>query len=183
MEEIAIEQKQANKYDKIVKENMESILPVFIKDVLNFDITGSTKIPDDIQYTKERKPDVLTMITDRNKQAFVLHLEWQSKNDNNMAYRMAEYAVMLHRKYRLPVEQFVIFMGGGVMKMGRAISHKYLQFRYHIIVLKDIDYKIFLESEIPGVKVLAILGNFGKDDTDKAIENVLLEWMPVPVGI
>jgi hypothetical protein len=43
MEEIAIEQKQANKYDKIVKENMESILPVFIKDVLNFDITGSTK--------------------------------------------------------------------------------------------------------------------------------------------
>jgi predicted transposase/invertase (TIGR01784 family) len=173
MEEITIERKQANKYDKIVKENMESMLPVFMKDVLNLDVTASVKIADDIQYTKERKPDLLAKITDRNNQTFVLHLEWQSHNDKNMVYRMAEYAVMLYRKYRLPVVQFVIFMGKGNVRMERTIKHKNLKFRYHIIALKDINYKLFLKSKNPGSNVFAILCNFENDDEDKAVENIV----------
>ncbi|SFF02880.1 conserved hypothetical protein (putative transposase or invertase) [Chitinophaga sp. CF118] len=175
MEEIIIDLKQANKYDKIVKENMESVLPVFIKGVLNLDVSESREMPDDLQYTKERKPDVLKRITDRKNRTFILHVEWQSQNDKNMAYRMAEYAVMLYRKYRIPVKQFVIFIGKGAVTMKTTIKHKNLRFWYKIIPLNKIDYKFFLQSEDPEVKVFAILANFGNDDIETALGNILKE--------
>ncbi|SFE52165.1 conserved hypothetical protein (putative transposase or invertase) [Chitinophaga sp. CF118] len=167
--------KQANKYDRIVKENMESVLPVFMKGVLNLDISESREIPDDLQYTKERKPDVLKRITDRNNRTFICHIEWQSQNDKNMAYRMAEYAVMLYRKYRIPVKQYVIFMGQDAVTMKTTIKHKNLRFWYKIIPLKEIDYKFFLQSEDPEVKVFAILANFGNDDIETALDRILNE--------
>jgi hypothetical protein len=175
MEGEAIDQKQGNRYDMIVKENMESLLPVIIKDVLELDITSSEEIPDDLQHTKERKPDVLKKVTDRNNQTFVLHLEWQTHNEKDMVYRMAEYAVMLQRKYRMPVEQYVIFIGKGGVTMSRTINYKNFKYRYHIIALKDVDYKFFLKSDDPAIQVFSILANFGKDDEVAAVKNIIEE--------
>ncbi|SFD01776.1 conserved hypothetical protein (putative transposase or invertase) [Chitinophaga sp. CF118] len=170
-----IDQKQGNRYDKIIKENMDAALPGIMKDVLNLEVSNSEAIPDSIQYTKERRPDVLKKITDRNNNEYVLHIEWQSQNDKNMAYRMAEYAVMLYRKYRIPVEQYVIFIGKGGVKMSSELKHKNLQFRYEIIDFKKFDYKLFLHSEKPAIKVFAILANFEEDGEDKAVENICNE--------
>jgi hypothetical protein len=39
----------------------------------------SEELPDDVQHTKERKPDVLKKITDKNGDTFVLHIEWQGE--------------------------------------------------------------------------------------------------------
>ncbi|SFD56625.1 conserved hypothetical protein (putative transposase or invertase) [Chitinophaga sp. CF118] len=175
MKEEVIDQKQGNGYDKVIRENMDDALPDIIKDVLHLDVATSEAIPDSIQYTKERRPDVLKKITDRNNNEYVLHLEWQSQNDKNMVYRMAEYAVMLHRKYRIPVEQYVIFIGKGGAKMSCELKHKNLQFRYEIIDFKNFDYKVFLCSESPAIKVFAILANFEEDGEDNAIENIYKE--------
>jgi predicted transposase/invertase (TIGR01784 family) len=168
---------QGNKYDKILKENMESLLPVIIKDVLQLDISDTEEIPDDLQYTKERKPDVLKIVTDRNNNTFVLHLEWQTQNEKDMVFRMAEYAVMLQRKYRIPVKQYLIFIGKGGVTMSTSLNYENLKFWYHIFSLKDFDYKFFLKSDDPATKVFAILANFEKDGEDKAIENILREVM------
>src|SRR6187402_2655368 len=175
MKEEIIVQKQGNGYDKIIKENMDAALPAIIENVLSLDISESIEIPDDIQYTKERKPDVLKKVTDRDNNTFVLHVEWQSRNDKDMVYRMAEYAVMLYRKYRLPVKQYVIFIGNGGVKMITAIKHENLRFRFKIIDFKKFDYKLFLNAEDPAIKVFAILGNFEKDGEEKAVENIYNE--------
>ncbi|SFD01798.1 conserved hypothetical protein (putative transposase or invertase) [Chitinophaga sp. CF118] len=175
MKEEVIDQKQGNGYDKIIKENMDAALPAIMENVLSLDISESIEIPDDIQYTKERKPDVLKKITDRNNNEYVLHIEWQSQNDKNMVYRMAEYAVMLYRKYRLPVKQYVIFVGNNGVKMITEIKHENLKFRYKIIDFKKFDYKLFLNAEDPAIKVFAILGNFEKDGDEKAVENIYNE--------
>ena len=175
MEGETIDRKNANRYDKILKENMESVLPVIIKDVLEMDIISSEEIPDDLLYTKERKPDVLKKITDSHNNRFILHLEWQSQNDKEMVYRMAEYAVMLYRKYNLPVKQYVIFMGKHGITMSTNINEENLKFRYHILPLKTIDYKFFLQSDNPDVKVFSILGNFEKDGVDEAVKNIVAE--------
>ena len=175
MKETVIERKQGNRYDKILKENMDAALPAIMENVLRLDISASVEIPNDIQYTKERKTDVLKKVTDRENNTFVLHLEWQSHNDKDMVYRMAEYAVMLYRKYRLPVKQYVIFIGSRGIKMITKINHGNLKFEYKIINLKKFDYKIFLNAEDPAIKVFAILGNFEKDGEEKAIENIYNE--------
>ncbi|MEJ2881934.1 hypothetical protein [Pedobacter sp. GR22-6] len=53
---------QTNQYDKLLKENLEQTMPVIIRDVLHLDIVYSEEIPDDIQHTKERKPDALKKV-------------------------------------------------------------------------------------------------------------------------
>ena len=56
---------QVNQYDKILRENMEAALPGLIKNLLNIHVANTEELPDDIQHTKERKPDVLKKVTDK----------------------------------------------------------------------------------------------------------------------
>ena len=61
---------QVNKYDKILRENLEAALPGLIKNLLGIYAVCSEELPDDIQHTKERKPDVLKKVTDKNGETF-----------------------------------------------------------------------------------------------------------------
>ena len=67
---------QAGQYDKIIKENLEIRLPVIIRDVLGLDIAQSEELPDDIQHTKERKPDALKKVTDMARHTYVLRIAY-----------------------------------------------------------------------------------------------------------
>ncbi|WP_285009850.1 hypothetical protein [Pedobacter faecalis] len=85
---------QTSQYDKIIKENLEATLPAIMKDLLHLDIVASEELPDDIQHTKERKPDALKKVTDSAGDIYVLHLEFQVANEVEMVYRMAEYSII-----------------------------------------------------------------------------------------
>jgi predicted transposase/invertase (TIGR01784 family) len=166
-------QDQANQYDKVFRENMEAALPGIIEHVLGLEIVHSEEIPDDIQHTKERKPDLLKKVTDNFGEAFILHIEYQVQNENEMVYRMAEYYIMLLRKYALPIKQFVLFMGTGKARMPTEINHDRLKYSYQLITLSEISYKIFLKSDKPEEKILAILANFENDSEELALRNIL----------
>jgi len=75
---------QAGQYDKIIKENLEITLPVIIRDVLGLDIALSEELPDDIQHTKERKPDALKKVTDTTGFTYVLQVEFQVADESEM---------------------------------------------------------------------------------------------------
>lgn len=81
--------RQINQFDKILQENMEAALPGLIKNVLKINAVDTEELPDNLQFTKERKPDVLKKITDDNGNVFVLHLEFQTANEPKMPWRMA----------------------------------------------------------------------------------------------
>ena len=164
---------QANQYDKIFRENMEAALPGIIAHVIGLEIVHSEEIPDDIQHTKERKPDLLKKVTDSSGKVFILHIEYQVKNEKEMVFRMAEYHIMLLRKYLLPVEQFVLFMGAGKASMATKINEHRHKFSYRLITLSEINYKIFLNSDKSEEKILAILANFGNDSEDLALQNII----------
>jgi len=82
---------QSNQYDKIIKENLELTLPVIVREVLGLNIVSSEELPDDIQHTKERKPDALKRVTDSEGNTYVLHVEFQVKDERDIIYRMVEY--------------------------------------------------------------------------------------------
>ncbi len=104
--------RQVHAYDKIFRENMEAVLPGLVKNLLNIHTVSSEEIPDSLQFTKEREPDLLKKVTDTDGNIFILHLEIQTGNEaTNMPFRMAEYLIMLTRKYHLPVLQYVIYIG------------------------------------------------------------------------
>jgi predicted transposase YdaD len=173
IDEDFMDARQSNKYDKIAKENMEAIMPVILSAMLGLDITAKEHLPHDVQYTIERRADVLRKVTDINNNTYLLHIEFQAHNDSRMLYRMTEYAALYMCKYALPIKQFVIYMGEENVTMKTKIEHDNFNFSYRIISLKDFDYKIFLQSDKPECKVFAVLGNFGNDSMEKALKKIL----------
>lgn len=165
---------QSNQYDKIFKENIEAVIPSLMQKVLGITAISSEELPDDIQHTKERKPDVLKKITDINRKTFVLQIEFQVADEPEMVYRMLDYKSMLLRKYKLPVKQFVIFLGKGKPKMPTELNTEDLDFKYRLLSIKTIDYKTFLKSNKPEEIVFAVLSNFGIEKPENAIEKIIL---------
>jgi predicted transposase/invertase (TIGR01784 family) len=166
---------QTSQYDKIIRENLEQTLPVIIKDLLHLDIVESEEIPDDIQHTKERKPDALKKVKDSEGNIYILHLEFQVPNEKEMVYRMAEYSIMLMRRYKIAVKQFVIFLKAGKPTMATTIDSLNLKYNYELVRISEVNYKLFLRSKNPEVKMLGILANLGEDNPTEAIQAIVNE--------
>jgi hypothetical protein len=79
---------EANRYDKIFKENIEAVTPALVEKVLRIQVAKAEKIQTDLPKTLERKPDQLLRITDTSGDTFLLHLEFQVVDDPNMVDRM-----------------------------------------------------------------------------------------------
>ena len=165
--------KQVSQYDKIIKENLEITLPVIIRDLLGLEITESEELPDDIQHTKERKPDSLKRVTDAKGNTYVLHVEFQVEDEYEMVYRMAEYSIMLMRKYKLQVRQYVIFLKDIKPSMPISINAENHEYYFSLIRIADVNYQLFLKADNPEVKMLGILANFGKEDKYNAIKTIV----------
>lgn len=165
--------KQVSQYDKIIKENIEAVIPNLMQTVLSIVAVKAEEIPDDIQHTKERKPDVLKKITDSKGITFILHIQFQVADEAEMVYRMAEYYVMLERKYKLPVEQFVIFLGSSKPQMPTQLSSKQMRFEFQLISFASLDYRIFINSNQPEEVVLAVLGNFKGEKPEQALQQII----------
>lgn len=162
-------------YDKIIKENIESIILPLAKKVLNMpEPEGLLEIPDDLQYTIERKPDFLKIVTNTSGDGlFILQLEFQTRDEPDMLSRMLFYAAQLYGKYQLPVQQYVFYIGNRPARMRRELNQEDLSFRFHVRNIIDVSYLDFLETDKPEEMVLAILGNLGNDSVMQAISRIL----------
>jgi hypothetical protein len=172
--EVKKKNRQSSQYDKIFKENIEAVISSIMQNVLEITAVSMEELPDDIQHTKERKPDTLKKITDDKGNTFVLQIEFQVKNEDEMVYSMLDYYGMLERKYKLPVKQFVIFLGTGTPTMPTNLDREMLKFRFPIVALSDLDYHIFLNSDKPEEIILGILANFKGENPENALKQMLV---------
>jgi len=166
---------QGNRYDKVFRENMESSLPGLLKYLLNIHWVSRERLPENIQFTKEREADMLCKVEDENGHRFLLHIEYQVENSRDMVFRMAEYSIMMLRKYRLPVIQHVLYLGADKATMPTTINEEHHKFRYNLLDIKEVDYRIFLKLTRPEEKLWAILGNFDKEQPDIALRKIVEE--------
>ncbi len=165
---------QAAQYDKIFKENIEAVISSIMENLLEITAISMEELPDDIQHTKERKPDVLKKVTDTKGDTFVLQIEFQVKNEPEMVYRMLDYYGMLERKYKLSVKQFVIFLGSEKPTMPTKLDRERLKFSYPLVSLSTLDYHIFLNSDKPEEIILGILANFKGENPENALKQILV---------
>jgi predicted transposase YdaD len=167
------QKQQANQYDKILKENIQAVIPSLMQNLLGITAVSSEKLPDYVQHTKERKADVLEKITDNQGNTFVLQIEFQVADELEMAHRMADYFIMLDRKYKIPVEQFVIYIGEAKPKMSPTLIRKRMSFEYSLVNLSELDYEIFLKSHKPEEIILGILANFKNEKPEEALKQII----------
>ncbi len=75
-------------YDKIIKENLTALLPRLLQ-IFNLDIAQGIDIKENLQRTKERRPDLLQKVTDKKGATYILHVEFQvggRKTKNGFSY-------------------------------------------------------------------------------------------------
>ncbi|MBO0938650.1 hypothetical protein J2I47_19015 [Fibrella sp. HMF5335] len=168
--------RKTKSYDRIFRENIEQLVVPLANRLLNLTIPALEEIPDDLHQTIERKPDFLKKVIHPNEaDNYILHFEFQTKDDDEMQERMLEYYAMLYRKYHLPVKQYVFYIGEGMSMMRSHLFHDTLSFRYELINASEVDYHLFLNSSIPEEVLLTVLGDFKQDRADYVLAAVVIK--------
>jgi DNA-binding MarR family transcriptional regulator len=163
----------SKEYDKIFKENFESIYLSLSEKVLKFKPEKVADISLDLQRTIERQPDFLKKVRDPlTGEIYILHIEIQTFDNAEMVYRMYEYRGLIVRKFKLKVRQMVIYTGIGHSKMQNTLEDGANKFHYELLNIQSISYRSFLESDKPEELLLSILGNLEKDSAAKVLEKI-----------
>jgi hypothetical protein len=163
----------ANEYDLIFKENFEELLPFIAKMLLGIEASRWENLPTELPLTLDRQPDFLKKIYPSDaSEPYLLHLEFQTKVDTQMPYRMLEYYALILKKYKTPIRQVVIQVGKPHKKESDKIIGN-LAFSYQTINLQDIDYEFFLQSQKAEEVLLAVLANFKQTKPQKVLERLL----------
>lgn len=163
----------ANKYDKIIKENLRMLLGTLVNDILGFDPKETEMLPTKMQITNEREADFILKVKSKTGEFFLLHIEFQSTNDSTMVYRMLRYWVYIKQKYNLPIKQYVFYIGSKPMSMKYELNHPEINYCYKQIDMRNIDGKQFLKSNKPEEVILTILCNYGGKDVRSFVKEIL----------
>ena len=160
-------------YDKVIKENIESIFLPLLEKFTGIKVVTSTEIKDKIQRTVEREPDFLKRITDQTGSEFILQLEFQTQDDPEMVYRMAEYKALIQRKYQLPVKQFVIYLGIKQPAMRTQLSAEEQIVGFELKDIHSFKPEELTQSEIPQEIILSVLSNYSKANAGRVISSII----------
>lgn len=124
-------------------------------------------VPNIRQMILEQETDMLVSLKLKDRAEFILHLEFQTRNDPGMAMRMASYDFMVHLKHRQEVVSIVIYIGNEQMTMSNTVSFNGNYYQCQLIDIRDIDPELFLQSESSKEIILAVLA--GKSDHDRGL--------------
>ena len=161
--------------DRIFKENIAEIFLPLLDKYLDISIKSTTEIKDKLQTTIEREPDFLKRVIDHQEHEFILQMEFQTHNDPEMVYRMAEYRAILQRKYKIPVRQFVIYLGTATPSMRTTLTIEEQITGFTLKNIHDFPADPALDSDIPEEIILAVLMDYEKVDAEAIIKKITLK--------
>ncbi len=90
-----------------------------------------------------------------------------------MPCRMLEYFEFLYHLHKIPVKQFVLYLGKAKLNMSAEIKVAKLQFEFDIIDFRTLDYEDFINSDKPESIILAILCDYKKRNPRAVISEIL----------
>jgi hypothetical protein len=167
----------SNHYDRIFKENIEPMIPIIAHKMFGIkEIKQSEDIKDKLQYTLEKEADYLQKIIHPNPEDdYILHVECQVKDDNDMISRMFLYRAIIYHKFKLklPVKQFVFYIGSGKSKMQTFLGQEELTYTFHLRDINHFSYESFIASNVPEEVVLAILSDFDGVSPEVIIKKII----------
>ena len=103
----------------------------------------------------------------------LVHLEFQSKNDKNMRWRMLEYAREIYRKHGEYPFQVVIYLGEGKLSMEPCFKedfgNSFLNYCFEILYISSYSPEDFLKHDDPKMKLLAAFTLRSQDPKAKLV--------------
>ena len=167
----------ANNYDRIFKENIESLLLPLLKKVLGLIPPKLVPIDAKMQMTHESEMDNIRRVVHEEDATldYGLQIEFHIK-DEDLRKRNLVHHALFHQITGLPLRQIVIYGGGSDDPQHITQNHLLtlgLEHRFEVIVLKRIPKEKFIHSNIPEEVVLAILCDFGEDQPEEVVKQIL----------
>ena len=160
-------------FDKIFKENIAALILPLSEKLLNLKIVRQEVMKDKMQSTIEKEPDYLGRVQLDNGKEFILHLEFQTQDDQDMIYRMQEYYSLLLKKHRIPVIQKVIYFGQKPSGMKTTLDKEEIFSGFDLINLHEIPHENLMKSSVPEEFILSILGDLGEHEPPEVIRSIL----------
>lgn len=102
---------------------------------------------------KLRKPDLVVRLSNRQ----LYHLELQSRNDEDMLWRMLDYFLLIRQHYGIEPLQQVLYVGQEKPRFLTTYQSNRLSFHYELVDIRNIDCQILLQSDLLPDNILAIL--------------------------
>ena len=165
----------ANNYDRIFKENIEALLLPLLKKVLGLNPPKLQPIDAKLQVTQEAEMDnIRRVVHDDPALDYGLQIEFHIA-DEDLRKRNLLHHALFHSITGLPLRQIVIY--GGKSDPRHIIQNHLLtqglELRFEVLVLKQIPKELFIHSDVPEEVVLAILCDFGEDQPEQVVRQIL----------
>ena len=152
------EQSRAKRYirlDPFLKQIFLSTASDFVKLILNANPTKIKRLPEEIQFIKQLRPDLLFLIFFKNKR-FILHIEFQAQSDKKIAQRMLLYKVAIKNQYDIETFQAVLWFGKGKPPPSTYKDYTTTH-RFVVIDMKRLGLNTFIKSENPLFVILGLI--------------------------
>lgn len=171
--------KEGNQYDKIFKENAESIFLPLIERTLNIRIKSFKPLTAKLQTTLEREMDFFYEIETDTDYQFLLHIEFQTESEPNMVYRNAEYHGIALNLKKMDIRHVVIYLGTSEPNMLTELPEEQVYRGFDLVNVHALDHAVLLQSQIPDVVILAILANYPMDKAESVLRLILRQLKAV----
>ncbi|MBY0505922.1 MAG: hypothetical protein K2X03_18545 [Bryobacteraceae bacterium] len=146
-------------YDSNIKHTFEIDVPTMLTW-----ITGGLAVK---AFLNVELPVILKRVADLVMQledASLLHLEFQSTNDRDMAHRVGIMALLIGQRYpRRRLRQVVLYLGEGKVRMPKLLRVEGVTVEYELIDIRDFDAQALLATGNPGDCALALLARGGPE--------------------
>lgn len=155
------------KKDITTKETIKTITQDIAKYILELDIKDIEFVDKELQRIEKREADIVALCSINGTKG-ILHLEIQNDNDKTMHHRMLRYYTDIKQRFdKLPLHQYLVYIGKPKLSMKKNIVETNLNFSYNIVDMHTIDCQKFLSMDTPDALVLAILCDFkNKNEKD-----------------
>ncbi len=161
------------KKDITAKDTVKTIAEDIAKYILELDISDIEFIDKELQRVEKREADIVAKCR-INGNTEILHIEIQNNNDSKMPLRMMRYYTDIKTIYpKLPVRQYLIYIGKKRCSIKGGIRDTDIEFRYNLIDMHTIDCEKFLQMDTPDALVLSILCDFKERDEKEIIKYII----------
>ena len=141
--------------DIISKSILKRILLDMAVYLFNLELVDAELLSTEEQRIEDRRSDLVAKVTTVHGDPFILHLEIQNANDDQMPARMLRYLANIQLAHACRVHQCLVYIGAGRLTMAAGLESPQLQYRYEMLDMRDIDYRTLYDSQSPDALVLA----------------------------
>lgn len=158
--------KEQSVYDRVLPDLFQMDRPSLL-----YQLTGGVRVRAflNVVFPRmiERRADLVVLLDDGS----ILHIEFQSRNDKEIAYRSGIYGLLIWHRHRCPVRQVVLYVGEPKLRMKSDLNIGGVKVSVRLMDIREIDSETLLRSGCAGDLALAMLAKGGTDRLTEIVQH------------